>query len=130
MHAAMCAEDTSSDASTELVMVGEASRRTPVFAPEYLDSITALPHTTPDKLFVMDLQALQWGRYGGVSALYLCSGVLTSMVVDVTEGLHLKRVRILERNPRRRAQAETMFHQLHAHFPERVPGYAIDRAFA
>ena len=117
MHAAMCAEDTSIDASTELVMVGEASRRTPVFAPEYLDTIIpALPHTTTDKSFGIDLQAIQGDRYGGVSALYLCAGVFTSMVVDVTEGVHLKRVRILERNPRRRAQAKTIMQQLRVTF--------------
>ena len=78
----------------------------------------------------MDLQALQGKRYNGVSALYLCAGVLTSMVVDVPEGVHLKRVRILERNPRRREQAVKVLQQLHAHFPERVPGFAIDRAFS
>ena len=99
MHSEMCAED-------ELVLVSEVQRRTPVFTPEQLDAIPALPHTTTDKLFVLDLQALQGERYGGVSALYLCAGVLTSMVVDVTEGVHLKRVRILERNPRRREQAK------------------------
>ena len=104
--------------------------RTPEFTPKYLDTIPALPHTTTDKLFVMDLQALQGKRYGGVSALYLCAGVLTSMVVDVTEGVHLKRVRILGRNPRRRAQAATVMQQLHAHFPERVPGFAMYRAFS
>ena len=64
--------------------MSEVQRRTPVFTPEKLDAIPALPHTTTDKLFVMDLQALQGERYGGVSALYLCAGVLTSMVVDVT----------------------------------------------
>ena len=78
----------------------------------------------------MDLQALQWDRYGGVSALYLCAGVLTFMVVYVTEKLHLKSVGILERNPRRIAQAEAVMQQLHAHFPERVPLFAIDRAFS
>ena len=62
MHDTMSAEDTSIDASTELIMVGEASRRTPIFEPEYLDSIPALPHTSKDKLFVMDLQALQGDR--------------------------------------------------------------------
>jgi hypothetical protein len=118
----MCAED-------ELVLVSEVQRRTPVFTPEHLDAIPALPHTTTDKLFVLDLQALQGERYGGVSALYLCAGVLTSMVVDVTEGVHLKRVRILERNPRRRAQAEKVLQLLHTDFLERVPGSAIDRAF-
>jgi hypothetical protein len=97
LHAAMCAENMSNVASTGLAMVGDASRRTQVFVPEYLDSIPALPHTTADKIFVMDLQALQGDMYGGVSALYLCTGVLTSMVVDVTEGVHLKLVRILER---------------------------------
>ena len=78
----------------------------------------------------MDLQALQGKSYGGVSALYLCAGVLTSMVVDVTEGVHLKRARILERNPRRREQAKKVLQQLHAHFLERVPGSPIDRAFS
>ena len=52
------------------------------------------------------------------------------MVAHVTEGVHLKRVRILERNPRRRAQAATVMRQLHAKFPERVPGSPIDRAFS
>ncbi len=52
------------------------------------------------------------------------------MIVDVTEGVHLKRVRILEHNPRRREQAEKVLQQLHAHFPERVHGSAIDRAFS
>ena len=79
VHAAMCTE-------YEMVVVSEVLRRTSMFTPEYLDAIPALPHTTTDKLFVMDLQALQGKRYGGVSALYLCAGVLTSMVVDVTEG--------------------------------------------
>jgi hypothetical protein len=121
--AAMCAEN-------EMVVVSEVLRRTQVFMPEYFDAIPALPHTTTDKLFVMDLQCLQGKRYGGVTALYLCAGVLTSMVVDVTEGVHLKRVRILERNPRRKEQAEKVLQQLHAHFLERVPGFAIDRAFS
>ncbi len=112
VHAAMCTED-------EMVVVSEVLRRTSVFTPEYLDAIPALPHTITDKLFVMDLQALQGKRYGGASALYLCAGVLTSMVVDVTEGVHLKRVSILERNPRRKEQAEKVLQQLHAHFPEK-----------
>ncbi len=58
----------------------------------------------------MDLQALNGERYGGVSAFYLCVEVLTSMVVHVTEGVHLKAVRILERNYLRRAQSEKVLH--------------------
>jgi hypothetical protein len=52
------------------------------------------------------------------------------MVADVTEGVHLKRVRILERNPRRKEQAVKVLQQLHAHFSERVQWSAIDRAFS
>ena len=57
VHATMFAED-------EMVVVSEVLRRTPLFTPEYLDAIPALPHTTTDTLFVMDLQALQGKRYG------------------------------------------------------------------
>ena len=70
VHAAMCAE-------AEIVVVSEILRRTTMFTPEYLDAIPALPYTTTDKLFVMDLQPLQGKKYGGVSALNLCAGVLT-----------------------------------------------------
>ena len=113
-----------------MVVVSEELRRTLVLTPEYLDAIPALPHTTTDELFVMDLQTLQGKRYGGVSALYLCAGVCTSMVVDVTEGVNLKRVRILERNPRRGEQEEKVLQQLHAYFIERVLRSAIDRAYS
>ena len=94
-----------------------------------LDVIPALPHTDPDRLFVLDMEAVQGRRYSGVSALYLCAGVLTSLVSDVTEGVHFKTVRILERDPKRRHQAEKVIRQLHQHFPERLPASAIKRAF-
>ena len=94
-----------------------------------LDVIPALPHTDPGRLFVLDMEAVQGRSYSGVSALYLCAGVLTSLVSDVTEGVHFKTVRILERDPKRRHQAEKVIRQLHQHFPERLPASAIKRAF-
>ena len=70
-----------------------------------LDRIPALPHTDPNKFFVLDMEAVQGRRYGGMSSLYLCAGVLTLLVSDVAEGVHFRTVRILERNPQRRHQA-------------------------
>ena len=94
-----------------------------------LDRIPALPHTDPNRLFVLDMEAVQGRRYGGMSALYLCAGVLTSLVSDVTEGVHFRIVRILERNPQRRHQAEKVIRRLHQQFPERLPAKAIKSAF-
>ena len=48
VHAPMRAED-------EMVVVSEVLQRTPMFTSLYLDAIPALPHTTTDNLFVMDL---------------------------------------------------------------------------
>ena len=108
------------------MLTGKHSKFPRQFSEADLDAIPALPHADPDRLFVMDLQGR---RYGGMSALYLCAGVLTSMVMDVTEGMHLKAALVLERIPRRRAQAERGLRQLYLHYPERVPQRAIDRAF-
>ena len=94
-----------------------------------LDRIPALPHTDPNRLFVLDMEAVQGRRYGGVSSLYLCAGVLTSLVSDVTEGVHFRTVRILERNSQRRHQAEKVIRRLHQQFPERLPAKAIKSAF-
>ena len=99
------------------------------FTQQQLDAIPALAHTAKDKLFVLDLEAVQGHRYGGVSTLYLCAGFLTSLVVDVTEGMHMKKVRILERNSLRRVCGERVLQELHAHYPERLPASAIKDAF-
>ena len=95
-----------------------------------LDAVPALPYQPEDKLFAVDLQALQGHRYGGISGFYPCAGVLTSLVIDVVEGAHMKRVRVLERNPKRRAQGERVLNTLHSHYPDRVPRSAIDKAFS
>ena len=94
-----------------------------------LKVIPALPHTDPARLFVLDMEAVQGRWYSGVSALYLCAGLLTSLVSDVTEGVHFKTVRIPECDPKRRHQVEKVIRHLHQHFPERLPASAIKRAF-
>ena len=99
------------------------------FSQSDLDAIPALPHTAVDKLYVLDTETLQGKRYGGMSGLYLCASVLTSLVTDVCEGIHFRRVRILERDPKRRHQGQRVLNQLHQHFPERLPQRAIYRAF-
>ena len=106
------------------------SDRTPSqsYTQAMLDVIPALPHAE-DKMFLLDMEAAQGRRYGGVSALYLCAGLLTSLVSDVQEGIHFKKILILERNAKRRAQAEKVLRQLHVHFPDRVPANSVKRAF-
>ena len=101
-----------------------------VYTQADLDTIPALPHDGKHKLYVLDLEALQGRRYGGVSGLYICASVLTSLVIDVCEGMHMRQVRILERDPRRRHQGEKVLVQLHRHFPDRLPQRAIKGAFA
>ena len=93
-----------------------------------LDAIPALPYGE-EYGYVLDIEAVKGKRYGGVSGLYVCASVLTSLVMDVCEGIHLRRVRVLERDPRRRHQGQRVLVQLHQHFPERVPQSALSGAF-
>ncbi len=95
VYAAMAADMERNDEPNSISTSSYCVYRTYVYTQEELDVIHALPHIAPGKLFVMELRALNGERYGGVSALYLCAGVLTSMVVTVTEGVHLKVVRNL-----------------------------------
>ena len=94
-----------------------------------LDAIPALPYGE-EYGYVLDIEAVKGKRYGGVSGLYVCASVLTSLVMDVCEGIHLRRVRVLERDPRRRHQGQRVLVQLHQHFPERVPQSAISGALS
>ena len=57
--------------------------------------------------------------------------MLTSLVIDVVEGMHYtSKVRILERDPRRRHQGLLVLEQLHLHFPDWLPRRAFEQAYA
>lgn len=118
------------DVEESCVWMGQATRPTKIYTQDMLDAILPLPHTTPDKLYVLDLGAVRGERYGGVCGLYLCASVLTSLVIDVVEGMHMSKVRILERDPRRRHQGQLVLEQLHLHFPDRLPRRAFEHAYA
>ena len=123
--AALYVEDEAPETTGPTVLLGQQQ-----YTQQDLDDVPSLPHTDPSKVFVLDLAAMQGHRFGGLSALYCCAGVLTSMVMDVVNGAHLAKARVLERNPRRRAQAEKVVRQLQSHFPDRVPLSAVKDIFS
>jgi len=85
VYAALAADMERIDEPNSISRSSDCVNRTNVYTQKELDLIPALPHASPGKMLVMDLQALNGERYiMGCSALYLCSRVLTSMVVDVT----------------------------------------------
>lgn len=101
----------------------------PEYSQEYLDNIPALPHTHPDLLYHYDLEVVQGKRKDGMCGLYLCAGVLTTLVTEVIEGMHFKRVRVVERDPRRRWLCQRILDTLHDHHPSRLPKSAYRDAF-
>ena len=102
--------------------------KSPGYTQEELDSVPSLPHVY-GRLYHLNLAAMQGQHQGGYCGVYLCAGVLTSLVVDVTEGMHMGQVRVLERDTRRRWLGQQVIDKLHEYYPLRLPESATRRAF-
>ena len=120
-------EDHQDDQQTVFATLTHKNSKT--FTQEDLDAIQALPHSDPDKVFVLDMEAYQGRRFGGCSVAYLCSGALTQMVVDVSEGMHLRKALLNDWNPQRREIGQLIVQQLHKHWPDRVPSSIVESAY-
>ena len=96
-----------------------------------LAAIPALPHTTPEKVFVADLR-----RYGGKSGaqreLHVCAGDLTTLAQRLQDGVHMEDVQIMDiryQDSKERQRARSQLKWLHDRYPDGLPETAISDCF-
>lgn len=108
----------------------DSGRRLPLsgYTQADLDAVGALPHTDPDKCYVLPLDTVA-GRAGAIRAISGYTGMGTVPGKQLEEGVHFENLQLIEANADRREDLRKQLRLWNQRWPDRLPEEVARHAF-
>eukprot|EP00873_Tetraselmis_striata_P036952 jgi/Tetstr1/457216/TSEL_043864.t1 len=100
---------------------------------EPLALVRAVPHSTPELTYIIDLDRTGGKEGRAKQGLFLFAGMLSVLFTNLVDGYHYELIQIVDRMLRSAAHRQRMLQQLewmHKRWPEQLPRNAFEKCFS